>query len=132
MLTIARGVQAPFFDAVPSLPFNCGFSLSLYERTIMDKMFWATTMIAMLLLHLGTLYSPCQAHHKLLGNPFNSTQVIALFVPISPSIFFLQICQLQRWCFGGELVALEFLQGEETGGSRFLGIVGNLGPRASG
>ena len=64
-------------------------------------------MIAALLLHLGILYSPCQVHHELLYNPFDSTQIIALFVLVSPSIF-LQMCQLHHWHFGGELVALEF------------------------
>ena len=98
----------------------------------MDKMFQATTMVAVLLLCLGFLYSLCQAHHKLLCNPFNSTWIVALFVLISPGVFFLQMCQLHHWHFGGGLVALEFLQGEETGSSRFWGTVSNLGPRASG
>ena len=59
----------------------------------MDKMFWATTMIAVLLC-LGILYSPCQVHHKLFGNPFDSTWIVAVFVLVSPGIFFLQMCQM--------------------------------------
>ena len=30
VLTIARGVWAPFFNTIPSLPFNCAFSLEIF------------------------------------------------------------------------------------------------------
>ena len=98
----------------------------------MDKMFQATTVIAVLLLYLGILYSPCQAHHKFLGNPFDSTQIVALFILVPPSVLFFQMYQMHCWCFGGGLVAIEFLQGEETGSSQFWSIVSSLGSRASG
>ena len=98
----------------------------------MDKMFWAATVIAVLLLHLGILYSLCQVHHKLFSNPFDSTWIVTLFVLVSPSILFLKMCQKHCWCFGGGLVALEFLLGEETGSSWFWSIVSSLGSRASG
>ena len=80
----------------------------------MERMFWATTMITALLLCLGIFYSPCQVHHKPFGNPFDSAWIDTLFVLISPSVFFLQMHQMHCWCFGGGLVALELLQGEET------------------
>ena len=95
-------------------------------------MFWATAMIAVLLLHLGILYSPCQAHHKFFSNPFDSAWIVALFVLVSPGIFFLQICQMHCWHSGGGLVALEFLQGKETGSSQYWSIVSCLGPWTSG
>ena len=81
----------------------------------MDKMFWATTVRAVLLLCLGILYSPCQVHHKFLSNPINSVRIITLFVLISSSTFFLQVWQMHSWCLWGGLVAFDFLQGEEAG-----------------
>ena len=86
----------------------------------------------MLLLCLGVLYSPHHVHHKLFSSPFGSTQIIALFILISPSMLFLRMSQTHCWPFGGGLVALEFLQGEETGSSQFWSIVSRLGSRASG
>ena len=83
VVDVVGGVQAPFFNAVPSLLFNCVFSLqSLHEQTVTDEMFWATTVIAaLLLLHLGILYSPCQVHHKLFCNPINSVGIITSLCP---------------------------------------------------
>ena len=102
VLTIVKGVWAPFFDTIPSLPFNCVFSLKAFmSGTVMDKMFWATTVIAALLLYLGILYSPHQVHHKLFSNPLNSTGIISLFSLISPGILFLQMHQMHGWCFWG-------------------------------
>ena len=98
----------------------------------MDKMFWATTVIAVLLLCLGILYSPCQAHPKFLSNPNNSVRIIAPFVLISSSAFFLQVHQMHSWCFWGRLFALLFLQREETGSSWLWGIISHLSPWALG
>ena len=78
----------------------------------MDKMFQATTIIAVLLC-LGVLFSPCQAHHKLFSNPFDSARIITLFILITPGVLFLQMHQTHDWCFWGGLVALEFLQGKK-------------------
>ena len=93
MVAVVRGVQAHFFDVIPSLPFNCGFTpQSLHKWTVMDKMFQATTVIAALLC-LGILYSPCQVHHKFLSNPNDSIRIFTSFVLISSSTFFLQVHQ---------------------------------------
>ena len=97
----------------------------------MDKMFWATTVIAVLLHHLGILYSPHLVHHKLFSNPIDSVRIIAPFVLVSSGIFF-KVCQMNSWCFWGGLVALEFLQGDETGSSWFWNIIGHLSPGAPG
>ena len=91
VLAVVGGIWGPFFDAIPSLPFNCVFFLKIHKQTIMDEMFQAATMKAMFLLSLGILYSPCQAHHKLFGNPFNSAGTIASIIFITPGILFLQM-----------------------------------------
>ena len=117
----------------PLLAVNCVFfPQSLYEWTITDKMFWATAMIAALLLCLGILYSPCQAHHKFFSSPFDSTWMVALFVLVFSGLLFFQMCQTHCWCSRGGLVALEFPQGEETGSSQFWSIVGCLGSHSPG
>ena len=36
VVAVAGGVWAPFLDAVPSLPFNCGFSLKVF----MSRQLW--------------------------------------------------------------------------------------------
>ena len=66
----------------------------------MDKIIWATTVIAAFLLCLGVLYSPCQVHPKFLSNPLNSIGIIVSFIIISSGAFFLQVCQLHGWGFG--------------------------------
>ena len=81
----------------------------------MDKMFWATTVIAALLLCLGIFYNPCKVHQKLLSNPIDSFGIITPFILVSSGAFFLQECQMHGWYFWGGLVALEFLQREEAG-----------------
>ena len=80
----------------------------------MDEVFQATTMIAAFLLHLDILYSPCQVHHKLFGNPFDSASIIAPIICITPGILFLQMCQMHSWHLWGQLVALEFPQREKN------------------
>ena len=128
---LLEGSGLPSLMLPPPCHITVCFPQSLYKQTIMDKMFQATIMITEL-LHLGILYSPCQAHHKLFSNPFYSAWIIALLVLSSPSILFLQMCQMHCWCFGGGLVALQCLQGEETGSLQFWSIVCSLGCRASG
>ena len=98
----------------------------------MDKMFQATTVIAVLLLCLGILYSPCQAHHKFLSNPINSIGIIAPFVLVSFGTFFLQVLQMCGWCLWGGLVALELPQGEEAGRAWLWSIISHLSPRTLG
>ena len=79
-------------------------------------------MIAAFLLHLDVLYSPCQVHHKLFGNTFYSGGIIAPFIFITPSVFFLQMCQMHSQPFQGGLVALEFLEGEKWVTCHFGGL----------
>ena len=101
----------------------------------MDEMFQAATMIAAFLLCLDGLYSPCQAHHKLFGNPFYSTGTITPLIFITPSVLFLQMHQMHlmhSWHLWGGLVTLEFLQGEKTGGPWLWRIVNCLSPWAPG
>ena len=86
-------------------------------------MFGAATMIAAFILCLGILYSPCQAHHELISDSFDSTRIIVLFVFIAPSILFPQMCQMHSWHFQDRLVALEFPQVEETGSPWFQRII---------
>ena len=105
------------------------FPSKFYEQAIVDEMFWAATLIAVFLLHLGILYSPCQAHHKLFSNSFDSARIITLFVFIGPSILFLQ---MHSWCLWDGLAALEFFQGEETGSPCFWRIISCLSPWALG
>ena len=115
---------------MPSPPccLTAYFPQSLHEWTVMGKMFRATTVIAVLLLHLGILYSPCQVHHKLFSNPISSVGIITPFVLILSSVFFLLMCQMHNWHFWDRLVALEFLQGGETGSSLFWNIISHLSP----
>ena len=47
----------------------------------MDKMFQATMVIAVLLLHLGILYNPQQVHHELFSNPIDSVRIIPSICP---------------------------------------------------
>ena len=97
-------------------------SQSLHKQTVMDKMFQATTVIAVLLLCLGILYSPCQVHHKFFSNPIDSVRIIAPFILISSGAFFLQACQLYSWCFWGRLVALEFFKGKTLVGCGLVAL----------
>ena len=88
VVAIVRVVQAAFINAISSLSFNSGFSLKvLHKQTILDKMFWATTVIAVLLLCLGILYSPCQAHHKFFSQTMNSigSSLPSSLSPLVPS-----------------------------------------------
>ena len=98
----------------------------------MDKMFWATTVIAALLICLGILYSPYQVHHKFLSNPINSVRTITPFILVSFGIFFLQVCQMYGWCFCGVLVAFEFLQREEAGRLWLWDVISHLSPQTPG
>ena len=133
MVAVVRGVQAPFFNAILSLPFNCGFSLKVFMSIQLQiKVFWATTAIAALLLCLGILYNPCQVHHRFLSNPINSTGIIVPFTLISSSTFFLQVHQLHSWHFWGGVVALEFLKREETGRPWLWGIISHPSPWTAG
>ena len=95
-------------------------------------MFQAATMVAAFLLHLSILYSPCQVHHKLFSNSFDSAGIIALFVFITPSVLLLQMHQMHHWGLWGGLVALEFVQGGETGSPWFWRIISCLSPWAPG
>ena len=131
---LSEGSRLP--SLMPSPPFHLTvyFPQSAYEQTIADEMFWAATMIAAFLLHLGILYSPCLVLHKLFGNSFDSARIMTLFIFIAPSILFLQMHQMHSWCFWGELIALGFLQEEETGSPWFLEdcqLSESLGPWAA-
>ena len=120
-------------DAIPSLPFNCFFSLqSLYEWAIVDEMFWAATVVAAFLIHLGILYSPCQMYHELFCNSFDSARIITLLAFIISSVLFFQMCQTHSRLLQDGLVALEFPQGEETGSPWFGRIIGHLSSGALG
>ena len=95
------------------------FPQCLYEQAIMDEMFQAATMVAAFLICLGILYSPCQAYHKLFHNSLDSAGIVTLLVFIVTSILFFQMHQTHSRLFWDGLVALEFLQGEETGSPWF-------------
>ena len=62
-------------------------------------MFQAATMVAVFLIHLGILYSPCQAYHKLFHNPFDSARIITLLVFIATGVLFFQMCQMHSGHF---------------------------------
>ena len=130
---LSEGSRLPSLMPSPPCHLTVYFPLkSLHELAIADEMFQAATMIAALLLHLGILYSPCQAHHKLFHNSFNSARIIALFFFIATGVLFLQMHQMHSWHFQDGLVALEFPQGEETGSPWFWRIIGCLSPWAPG
>ena len=126
VLAVVGGVWTPFFNAVPFLPFNCFlFPQSPYQGAITEEMLWAATMLAVLLICLCILNSPCQAYHELFCNSFDSAGILTLLIFIVTGILFFQMCQMHSRLFWDGLVALEFPQGKETGslwfGRSFLG-----------
>ena len=75
VLLVARGVWAPFVDAIPSFPFNCFFPWKSLQAGNVDEMFQAATVVAAFLICLGIYCSLCQTNHKLLCYPFNSAEL---------------------------------------------------------
>ena len=89
VLVVVGGVQAPFIDAVLSLPFNCFFCLEVFTSgQLQMKMFQAATVVTAFLICLNVLYIPCQMYHELFCNSFNSARIVTLLVFIIAGVLF--------------------------------------------
>ena len=98
----------------------------------MDEVFWAATVVAAPLIHLGIFDSPCQAYHELFYDSLDSSGIIILLVLIATGVLFFHMGQIQCGHLLGWLVAFEFPQREETGSPWIRRSISCLSPGASG
>ena len=133
LLLSPEGSGLPSLTTVPSLQFNCIFSLEvLTSGQLQINCSGQAAMIAALLLHLGILHCPLKVHHELFGNPVNTVRVLNFLFLLPLGAFLFQVHQAHSGCFRYWLVPFELPQGEETSSFWFSSVINCLAPWVSG
>ena len=85
---LSEGSRLPSLTPSPPCYLTVSFPSKSLPGAITDEMFSTTTMVAVFLICLDILNSPCQVYHELFHNSFNFARIITLLVFIistSPS-----------------------------------------------